>query len=104
MQFFQEGSAPGGSSEISAAVPVVDPRIVDPRVVSPSPMITGDGREEAQFFTDDDGPSAAPTGVSIGVSSAFGGQYQGGDECEQPPAVAKNRTLVVYPTECLLHM
>ena len=103
MQFFQEGNTRGGSSDISAAAPVVDPRIVPPRVVSPSPMIMGDGREEAQFFADR-GPSAGSAGVSIGDSSAFRGQCQRADECEQPPAVTKNRTLVVYPTECLLHM
>lgn len=99
MQFFQEGSAPDGSSEAAAAVPSVDPR-----VVSPSPMITGDECEEAHFVADDGSPASASAGVSMNVSSAFGRLHRGGDECEQPPAVAKNHTLVVYPTECLLHM
>lgn len=100
MQFFQEGSAPDGSSEVAAAVPAVDPR-----VVSPSPMVTGDGCEEAHFVTDDGPPAAASAGVSMEISSAFGSLHQGGDQCEEPPpVVAKNRTLIVYPTECLLHM
>lgn len=52
-----------------------------------------------------------PEGGSSSACPSFGGtstlQQQGGTDgsmSSPPPAVTENRTLVVYPPECLLHM
>lgn len=54
------------------------------------------------------GTLAPEATAATGVSRSFGGLQQGGDEMETSPTgttmMAENRTLVVYPPECLLHM
>lgn len=106
MQFFHEGDAPpvpqalqplplppageGESPEIGTATPPV---------VAVEHGIAADGPVRA----------AIPGGACSPSSPSFGGalQQQGGTDgsmSSPPPVVMENRTLVVYPPECLLHM
>lgn len=65
------------------------------------------GHPEANNDTIDTTPALPSASSNTGVSTLTRPR-EGGDVFEQspppPPSVVENRTLVVYPTECLLHM
>lgn len=98
MCFFQDGEKPDGPLE-TAAKPAPVVASTPPKSVSPEPM-SFDPPAGGEVVIDA-ANSAARTGLSPCLESLS--LRLGGDVGEPSPVEAK-RTLVVYPTECLLHM